>query len=396
MPTTSESNPAVDPRRARLARLVRERAARRRRVGRVLPLHRLFEARAAETPEAVALSCAGRSLSYRELNARANRLATRLRDLGVGPEVLVALCAERSVELIVGILGILKAGGAYVPLDPDYPADRIAYLIDDAKAPVLVTQPCLLDRLPDHAAEVVLLDESADSEPLADLPDLPGGASAGNLAYVIYTSGSTGRPKGVEVAHANVIKLFRATDRHYHFNNNDVWTLFHSCAFDFSVWELWGPLIHGGRLVVVPYWVSRSPERFLELLRDEGVTVLNQTPSAFRQLLRADEEAGAPVPLALRLVIFGGEALDPRTLRPWFDRRGDRMPQLVNMYGITETTVHVTYRALTMADLDAPGGASPIGRGIAGWRVLVLDEAMEPVPVGVAGELYVGGDGLAR
>ena len=169
-----------------------------------------------------------------------------------------------------------------------------------------------------------------------------------NLAYVIYTSGSTGKPKGVLVSHPNVTRLFDATDGWFGFGPDDVWTLFHSYAFDFSVWEIWGALLYGGRLVVVPYWVSRSPEDFRELLLREQVTVLNQTPSAFRQLIQADAEAGAPAKTALRYVIFGGEALELASLKPWIERHGDQQPRLVNMYGITETTVHVTYRPITV------------------------------------------------
>ncbi len=217
------------------------------------------------------------------------------------------------------------------------------------------------------------------------------------LAYVIYTSGSTGAPKGVMVTHHNVVRLFEATARWYRFDAGDVWTLFHSYAFDFSVWEIWGALLHGGRLVVVPYWVSRSPEAFHDLLVRERVTVLNQTPSAFRPLIRADADAGAERrrALALRHVIFGGEALDVGDLRPFWDLHGDAEPRLVNMYGITETTVHVTVRPVTRADLARPW-SSVIGEPLADLRVHILDAHRQPVPVGVVGELYVGGGGVAR
>ncbi|HLL48486.1 MAG TPA: amino acid adenylation domain-containing protein, partial [Longimicrobiaceae bacterium] len=210
------------------------------------------------------------------------------------------------------------------------------------------------------------------------------------------TSGSTGRPKGVVVTHANVVRLFGATEAWFGFGAEDVWTLFHSCAFDFSVWELWGALLHGGRLVVVPYLTSRSPEEFHALLRREGVTVLNQTPSAFRQLVEADRTSGVQAEeLSLRCVIFGGEALEPGSLRAWVEKHGCERPRLVNMYGITETTVHVTHRPLTRADVDA-GLVSPIGGGIPDLRLYVLDRWGNPQPAGVPGELYVGGAGLAR
>ncbi|MFS8065776.1 MAG: amino acid adenylation domain-containing protein, partial [Byssovorax sp.] len=311
-------------------------------------IHRLFEARAESSPDAVALRCDGAEMTYDELNRRANRLARRLRALDVGPEVLVALCLERSLEMIVAILGVLKAGGAYVPLDPAYPPDRLAFMLDDAKVPVLITQEALQGSLPPHGARTLCIDGGWDAAPKAAEDNLEGGASASEAAYVIYTSGSTGRPKGVVVSHANVTRLFGSTRSWFRFDERDVWTLFHSCAFDFSVWEIWGALLHGGRLVVVPFCVSRSPEAFHELLAAEGVTVLNQTPSAFRQLILAEASSSARE-LALRLVIFGGEALELQSLRPWFDRHGDARPELVNMYGITETTVHVTYRPLSLA-----------------------------------------------
>jgi amino acid adenylation domain-containing protein len=384
--------PSLASKRALAARLLRARAALARRAPACI--HRIFEAHATLTPGAVALTCDDRATTYGELNARANRLARRLRALGVRAEVPVGVLADRSLETVVGLLAVLKAGGAYVPLDPAYPSERIAFLLSDSRVRVVLCRSDLRDGLPEHGASVVDLDDDCESE---REDDLPGGAAPGNAAYVIYTSGSTGRPKGVVVTHSSVTHLLAATQAWYDFGASDVWTLFHSFAFDFSVWELWGALTFGGRLVVVPYWVSRSPEAFHALLRSEQVTVLNQTPSAFRQLVRADEAHGGPGDdLALRLVIFGGEALELETLRPWFDRHGARTPQLVNMYGITETTVHVTCRPVSLADLDGAAGTSPIGVPIPGWRVLLLDRHLQPVPVGVVGEIHVGGRGLAR
>ena len=222
---------------------------------------------------------------------------------------------------------------------------------------------------------------------------LAAGVTPANAAYVIYTSGSTGQPKGCVVTHANVVRLMRQTEQWFDFGAADAWTLFHSIAFDFSVWEIWGALLYGGRLVVVPYTVSRSPDEFLELVARERVTVLNQTPSAFRQFIAADERRR--LPLALRYVIFGGEALQVEALAPWFSQHGDARPTLVNMYGITETTVHVTYRVITRADLAANTG-SRIGTPIPDLQLYVLDACQQLVPVGVAGELYVAGAGLAR
>jgi amino acid adenylation domain-containing protein len=371
------------------------KAAKRQAQG-VACLHRLFEAQALRSPGSIALTIEQTQITYGDLNARADRLARKLRGLGVGPEVLVGIYAERSAEMIVGLLAVLKAGGAYVPLDPAYPAERLGLILDDARMPILLTQTPLLERLPEHESTVILLDDPSDDEPGSDHEPLEGEARPGNLAYVIYTSGSTGRPKGVAVTHANGSRLLTATRSWFDFNATDVWSLFHSFAFDFSVWEIWGALAFGGRLVIVPYWVSRSPEAFLSLLRDERVTVLNQTPSAFRQLVHAEADDPHGPRLSLRLVIFGGEALELQSLRPWFDRHGDSHPRLINMYGITETTVHVTYRPISASDLDAGPTGSPIGVPIPDLRIYLLDPRLEPVPIGVVGEIYVGGAGLAR
>jgi amino acid adenylation domain-containing protein len=357
-------------------------------------LHELFERRVAVSPSAVALTFEGEQLSYAELNERANKVAHYLRGQGVGADALVGVLLERSVELVVALLGILKAGGAYVPLDPSYPPDRLDFMLEDAGVSVLLTQERHLEKLHRQRARVTCLDAEWTEIEKAGGHNPRNNVGDQNLAYVIYTSGSTGKPKGVCVTHANVARLFAATRRWFAFGPADVWTLFHSYAFDFSVWELWGALLHGGRLVVVSKDITRSPEDFLRLLSAEGVTVLNQTPSAFYQLMRADaEQPDVGDRLALRVVIFGGEALEPSRLGPWFSRCGEERPRLVNMYGITETTVHVTYRELAEAD---SGGGSVIGEAIPDLEVYVLDGRLEPVPVGIAGEMYVGGDGLAR
>jgi len=355
-------------------------------------LHERFAEQAAKHPARTALRFNGQAMSYRELDARANALAHKLAGLGVAPEVLVGLWMERSLEMLVGLLGVLKAGGAYVPLDPSYPADRVAFMLDDSQVPVIVTTPDQLGKLPPHRAKTLVfsLDEPATDEPAPATDVKPEQA-----AYVIYTSGSTGRPKGVVVSHANAVRLMDATDHWYRFNPRDVWTLFHSYAFDFSVWEIWGALLYGGKLVVVPYEVSRSPEEFYHLLCDERVTVLNQTPSAFRQLIQAERRLGREADITLRHVIFGGEALDLAMLEPWMDRHGDDAPRLVNMYGITETTVHVTYRPIRLADVKRRLG-SVIGEPIPDLEIHLLDECLQPVPVGAVGEIFVGGDGLAR
>ncbi|MEU7862451.1 amino acid adenylation domain-containing protein [Nonomuraea sp. NPDC049141] len=339
-----------------------------------------FEAVAARYPDAVAVSAEGTDLTYAELNSAANRLARHLVVQGVGPEEFVALTLPRGADLVVAILAVLKAGAAYVPIEPGHPADRIAHLMRDARPACTVTAETFagLAGYPGHD-----LTDADRAIPLA----------AAHPAYVIYTSGSTGRPKGVVVSHANVIRLMSTTEPLFGFGPDDVWTLFHSFAFDFSVWELWGALLYGGRLVVVPYLTSRSPDDFLRLLARERVTVLNQTPSAFYALMDADRND--PAPLALRYVIFGGEALDLGRLDAWFAghpglERRDTV--LVNMYGITETTVHVTHLALDRASA-AEAGAGAIGSALPDLRVHVLDEALRPAG---HGELYVAGPGLAR
>jgi amino acid adenylation domain-containing protein len=325
-----------------------------------------FRAQAERRTGETAVVFEAESLTYGELERRASRLAAALHRRGVREGDLVGVCLERSLDLVVAILGVLEAGGAYVPLDPYYPEDRRSWILADSGARWLV-------------------DSIEEAEPLEIPPP-----SASSPAYVIYTSGSTGRPKGVVVTHGHATRLFDATQAWFGFGERDVWTLFHSYAFDFSVWELWGALLYGGRLVVVPYWVSRSPESFHALLLEQSVTVLNQTPSAFRQLLAVESERKSGLP-SVREVIFGGEALEPAMLKPWWDAG---LPgRLVNMYGITETTVHVTYRPLQPADV---GRGSRIGVPIPDLRVYVVSPGGTLSPIGVPGELWVGGAGVSR
>ncbi|CAJ7081982.1 non-ribosomal peptide synthetase [Burkholderia pseudomallei] len=381
-------------------------------------IHQLFEAQVDRKPEAIALTFEGQRLSYAELNARANRLAHYLQARGVGPGRLVALCAERGIEMVVGLLAILKAGGAYVPLDPAYASDRLRGIVEDSQPALVLADAVGRAALGELDGALPVIDLETDALRWREMPATnPEVASqhVHHLAYVIYTSGSTGRPKGVMVEHAQVVRLFGATQAWFGFDERDVWTLFHSYGFDFSVWEMWGALLHGGRLVIVPTEVTRTPSAFFALLCAEGVTVLNQTPSAFQALMSAQEEreeaalkadvdaeaeAAGNIERAnvvahrLRYVIFGGEALEPRTLASWYARHGERT-QLVNMYGITETTVHVTYCALRAEDAMRLG-ASPIGVRIPDLQLYVLDARREPVPMGVTGELYVGGAGVAR
>lgn len=299
--------------------------------------------------------------------------------------------------MVIGILGILKAGAAYVPLDPGHPQERLDYTVRDAQLRVMICDETTRLRFFDRDLSLNVLsvaDETIWSgDVLVPLQSIQVDADA--AAYVIYTSGSTGQPKGCVITHRNVVRLLLNSESLFHFDEHDVWTLFHSFAFDFSVWEIWGALFYGGRLVVVPYSVSRSPDEFWNLLVNEQVTVLNQTPSAFRLLMVAESSQGATShPMNLRYIIFGGEGLDPRLLRGWFSRHGAERPQLINMYGITETTVHVTYHRLTADDIER--GGSPIGKPLPDLQIYLLDEQGQPVPTGVPGEIYVGGAGLAR
>ncbi|MFI5777660.1 amino acid adenylation domain-containing protein [Nocardia sp. NPDC051570] len=353
-------------------------------------LHELFAEQAARTPDAVAVSFGEDSVSYAELSAAATELARRLRAQGIGRGDFVGIHLERSAQVVIAILAVLEAGAAYVPLDPMNPAERIEFMITDSGARLVITQTSLAQPLRATAPSLLLVDEPAEA--VATAGDLAAVTPA-DPCYVIYTSGSTGVPKGVIIQHANVVRLFSTTARWFDFGPHDVWTMFHSYSFDFAVWEMWGALLRGGRVVVVPSEISRSAESFADLLVREKVTVLNQTPSAFLQLIptldgpRGDE-------LSLRYIVFGGEALDLPSLRPWYDRHGESA-QLVNMYGITETTVHVTYRALSRADIESAAG-SLIGVPLPDLGVLILDPAGRPVPDGVSGEMYVLGAGVGR
>ncbi len=359
-------------------------------------LPELFHAQAARTPHAVAVSCGEVTLSYAELGERAERLAGYLTSLGAGPERLVAVAMERSADLVVVLLAVLKSGAGYLPVDPEYPAERISYMLGDARPVLLACDQATAGRMPAGDMPRIVVDDPACAVAVASFPatrpqdqDRAVPPRPAHPAYVIYTSGSTGRPKGVVVQHRNVARLVAMTSGWVEAGPGDAWTLFHSYAFDFSVWEMWGALATGGRLVIVPYLVSRSAAEFRELLAAEQITVLSQTPAAFYQLM---DTWGDGAGLAVRYVIFGGEALDCARAARWARAVLDA-PVLVNMYGITETTVHVTGHVVDTAAQDSP---SVIGTPIPDLAVFVLDENLRLVPPGAGGELYVAGAGVAR
>ncbi|MFE8874039.1 amino acid adenylation domain-containing protein, partial [Acetobacter persici] len=332
-------------------------------------------------------------VTYGCLEGWSSRIGQRLHHMGVGADERIGLCVDRSPTMIAGMLGILRAGGAYVPLDPSYPRERLAMMIADSGITRLVGDRVSLAVLGDLQADLDILlidDVGMESDAPFIVPVHPD-----QLAYVIYTSGSTGTPKGVGITHRNLARLFDATAARFRFEAADVWTQFHSSAFDFSVWEIFGALTSGGRLVIVPRSVAQNVEAFHELVCRESVTVLNQTPSAFGVFSHFDL-AATTHPDALRLVIFGGEKLEPAMLAAWLEMRGARTPRMVNMYGITETTVHVTARDISLEAIRSGESRSLIGEALPDLSLQVMDATLGITPAGGAGELLVGGAGLAR
>ncbi|HAP62887.1 MAG TPA: non-ribosomal peptide synthetase, partial [Cytophagales bacterium] len=341
-------------------------------------------------PDREALVVGEKSITYAELDAKSGALArTLVHTYGVQPEELIVLHTDRSEWMLVAILGVLKAGAAYVPVDPAYPASRIQYIVEDSAARLVLTDQELSgNTLALMAAQQVVM------LPEVDYAQTPIQVSVApyHLAYVIYTSGTTGKPKGVLVEHRNVHRLFFTEQPLFDFNEQDRWSLFHSYCFDFSVWEMYGALLYGGAVVMVPKEVAQSSTAFYDFLATERITVLNQTPTAFRSLATTNEGKLQNHPVPVRYLVFGGEALMPETLKAWHAA----FPEctLVNMYGITETTVHVTYKEITQAEIDA--NQSNIGVPIPTLSCYVLDHDLQPAAVGVVGELCVGGAGVAR
>ncbi|MBD2498497.1 non-ribosomal peptide synthetase [Nostoc sp. FACHB-280] len=350
-------------------------------------IHQLFEEQVEKTPDAVAVVFENQQLTYQQLNCRANQLAHYLRSLGVKPDTLVGICVERSLDMIVGLLGILKAGGAYVPLDPDYPAERLSFMLVDTQIKVLLTQEKLRESLPGHQARVVYLDTDWNSISLKNQDNLNITVSAESLAYVIYTSGSTGIPKGVTVTHQSVNRLVLNTN-YIQLTPNDRVAQAANIAFDAATFEIWGALLHGSVLVIITKSILLIPEEFAVNIHSHKVSVLFLTTALFNQLASLVPQAFS----SLKYLLFGGEAVDPRWVQKVLEKGAPRY--LLHVYGPTENTTFSSW--YLVEDLTATATTIPIGRPIANTQIYILDRHLQPVPIGVPGELYLGGVGLAR
>ena len=379
----------------------------------------IFQEQAVKFPGRIAAQYRTCQITYRTLDELSNQVAHMLTEKGVQTETLVGIKLERSLEMIAGILGILKSGGAYLPMDPDYPPERIDYMLKDSNAKILIIKSEIRNpkfesprrghpiknindqKINDqnkncHFGAALVWDfEHLNFDIVSNFEFRASNLISSNIAYIIYTSGSTGKPKGVMVEHRNVVSLLFNEKFPFRFNEEDTWSLFHSMCFDFSVWELFGALLYGGRSIVVPLEIARTPRLLGELLQKNRVTVLNQIPTMFynlaQELLENKEKRGARV-LYLRYIVFGGETLNPSRLSRWLQEYPG--VKLINMYGITETTVHVTYKEINKKDIEA--GVSPIGKPLAGWSCHILDAYLRVVPPGIPGEILVGGEGVAR
>lgn len=350
-------------------------------------IEQAFNARAKRLPKAIALSFENQQLTYQQLDQQSTTLAHALQKIGVQNNDHLGVCLHRSHNLVIILLAVLKIGAVYVPMDPNYPIERLHYIAKDARLKLIITTKTTY--FPELSITQISTEQLYQSVDLS-LSHSPIPQGDGNSpAYIIYTSGSTGRPKGVVVPHRNVIHLIETTQDELQFSPEDIWTLFHSSSFDFSVWEMWGCLLTGGQLAVVPEWLTKSPSEFFQFLVDKKITVLNQTPSAFGQLIDLDTKQ----PLSLRLIIFGGETLDTNRLLNWLDSYPETTCRLVNMYGTTETTVHVTLQ--TISRYHALTHSRVVGRALQGWYIYILDENQQLLPLGAVGEIYIGGAGVA-
>ena len=357
-------------------------------------VHELFAIQAAQTPDAVAVRFGNETLTYRELNERANQLAHHLQTLGVGVETFVGICMERSAEIVVGILGILKAGGTYVPLDPTYPQERLAVMLADAQPKAILTQSELSGVLPSQESSIVnrqssIINLDTDWSTIAQQPTTNPASqpTAANLAYIMYTSGSTGRPKGITIPHRAISRLVCNTN-YVAFGPDLCIGMVSNTAFDAATFEIWGALLHGASLVGVPKEVALSPTDFARFIREQGIDTMFLTTALFNQMVRAAPGIFQP----LRQLLFGGEAVDPQAVRAVLDEHPPA--RLLHVYGPTESTTFATWQLVERVAADAP--TVPIGRALANTQTYALDRQMRPVPIGVLGELYIGGDGLAR
>lgn len=353
-----------------------------------ITIHQLFEKMAQKYPNNIAVKFEEESITYKELNEKSNSLARVLRKLGLKRQDIVTVIMYKSINTIISTLAILKAGGAYLPIDPDFPSDRKKFMISDCNSKILLTEKAVKNENPFNGNVICLDDENVFCESKDNLENIN---EPSDLLYIIYTSGSTGNPKGVMLEHRNVVRLLFNSKFEYDFNELDVWTMFHSYCFDFSVWEMYGALLYGGKLVIVSKETSKDLNKFVKLLRSEKVTVLNQTPAMFYNVIN-EEMLYKDNSLNIRYVIFGGEALNPSKLKPFRDKYPNC--KLINMYGITETTVHVTFKELS--DEDIRIGKSNIGKPIPTLKTYIMDKNLNLLPVGIPGEICVSGSGVAR
>lgn len=347
----------------------------------------LFEDQVKITPKNIAVKINNVFLTYEELNKEANKLARYLKSKGVHKNVPVALRLNKSLEMIISIIAIIKAGGCYLPIDLSYPEERVNFMIEDSGAKLFLTSTTN-NKINIKKIEKVLLDKIDYT--MYESKNLKSTVKPEDLLYILYTSGSTGKPKGTMIIHRNVVRLMKNQAFQFDFNKKDVWTMFHSVAFDFSVWEMYGALLYGGKLILVPESIAKNLEEFLKLLREEEVTVLNQTPTFFYNLLERELKIPS-ADLKIRYIIFGGEALKPNLTKPWKTKYN--FTKLINMYGITETTVHVTYKELNSDDLES--SLSKIGGPIPTLALYIMDEKQRLMPIGIEGEICVSGDGVS-
>lgn len=351
----------------------------------------MFEGNAVRFPNEVALCYEKESMSYETANIKSNQIARYLDDLGVEKDDRIAVYMNRSPLLALSILAIAKSGGTYVPIDDSLPSNRVLQILNGARPKLILCDDDTFKISKDFENSVHLADGmkeqsySGDNKNIEIRPD--------SVAYIIFTSGTTGKPNGVQVTHKNLARLFSSTKHHFDFNQDDVWALFHSVGFDFSVWEFWGALSHGAELVIVPYWLARNPVDFCNLMENKKITVLNQTPSSFNKLIKPliDREVRLD---NLRYIVFGGEALQKQKLHPWVEKYGLAKTKLINMYGITETTVHTTYYELNEKDFSH--SSNIIGKPLIDLKIHLLDDDFNPVKTGETGEIFVEGDGVSK